>query len=190
MRIRILFLILCAAFFSYWHYLSRSAEQQRIEAEARAASLRASAQHPPMGDAGLGSPILKDYAKPERTVQQDLTDFSRVLSNYALLHKQSHPLPQGANEEIAAALLGKKAKTEPFLKPTDACFNAQGQLIDRWQTPLYFHAQDHSRMDIRSAGPDREMWTLDDIHRRNDGRFVRQEELLAPSLFESMKNYR
>lgn len=188
MRTRLLFLLLCAAFFAYWHYLQKSAEQQRSEAAAHAAALQLQAQQRASRDAGPGSAILQDYAKPGRTVQQDLTDLGHAMSNYGLLVKQA--LPFGANEEIAAALLGKKKGSQPFLLPTDACFNAQGQIIDRWQTPLYFHATDSSRLDLRSAGPDRVMWTADDIHRRHDGRFLRQEDLLSPSLYETMRDYR
>jgi hypothetical protein len=29
------------------------------------------------------------------------------------------------------------------------------------------------------------MWTADDLHRRYDGRFLKGDELLAPSLFET-----
>jgi hypothetical protein len=67
--------------------------------------------------------------------------------------------------------------------------NAAGQFIDRWQTPLFFHAIDHRRLDIRSAGPDCEMWTADDLHRCYDGQFVIGEALNASSLFEATRDY-
>jgi len=57
------------------------------------------------------------------------------------------------------------------------CFNEQGQLIDRWATPLFFHVRDTSRIDIRSAGPDQKMWTPDDLNRRYDGQFSSGETL-------------
>jgi hypothetical protein len=37
--------------------------------------------------------------------------------------------------------------------------------------------RDRDRIDIRSAGPDREMWTADDLHRRHEGEFFRGEML-------------
>jgi hypothetical protein len=137
-----------------------------------------------------GSPILKNYARESQPPQQDLTDLSRALGNFALLVKGDQPIPLGANEEIAAALRGKN-KTQMRFLPDDApCFNAQGQLVDRWQMPLFFHAMDRNRIDIRSAGPDKQMWTADDIHRRYDGQFVRGEALNAPSLLDATKDYR
>jgi len=137
-----------------------------------------------------GSPILKNYARESQPPQQDLTDLSRALGNFALLVKGYQPIPLGANEEIAAALRGKN-KTQMRFLPDDApCFNAQGQLVDRWQMPLFFHAMDKDRIDIRSAGPDKQMWTADDIHRHYDGQFVRGEALNAPSLLDATKDYR
>lgn len=138
----------------------------------------------------LGTPILKDYATASQPPQQDLTDLSNALSNFALLIKGDQPIPLGANEEIAAALRGKNKTQTTFLPPDAPCFNAQGQVVDRWQSPLFFHVLDQHRIDIRSAGPDKEMWTADDLHRRYDGQFVRGEALNSPSLLDATKEYR
>lgn len=145
---------------------------------------------PPQASPFLGSPILKNYARPTQPPQQDITDLSNALSSFALLIKGDQPIPLGANEEIAAALLGKN-KTKTVFLPADApCFNARGQIVDRWQTPLFFHVLDHGRIDIRSAGPDKEMWTADDLHRHYDGQFIRGEALNSPSLLDATREYR
>jgi hypothetical protein len=49
---------------------------------------------------------------------------------------------------------------------------------------LFFHVRDRSRIDLRSAGPDGEMWTTDDLHRRHDGEFFRGEMLPSDNLRE------
>jgi hypothetical protein len=41
--------------------------------------------------------------------------------------------------------------------------NSNGELMDRWGTPIFFHALSKDQMEIRSAGPDRVMWTADDV---------------------------
>jgi hypothetical protein len=128
--------------------------------------------------------ILAHYAEPARPPEQDLQDVARVLGNFSLLVKGDNPLPLGANEEIAAALRGKNKAGLRALPDEHPAFNARGQLVDRWGSPLYFHAQSRDRLEIRSAGPDREMWTADDLHRKPDGRFLRGEALLSPSLFD------
>jgi len=132
-----------------------------------------------------GDAILRHYGIPAGTVQQDLRLLAEVLGNFALLLKGPDPLPLGANEELAAALLGKNRAQLSFLSSESSALNAEGQLVDRWGTPLFFHARDRQRIDIRSAGPDGVMWTEDDVHRLHDGRFLRGEQLNAPSLFEA-----
>jgi hypothetical protein len=128
--------------------------------------------------------ILEQYADPARPPEEDLHDLARMLGNFTLLVKGDNPVPLGANEEIAAALRGKNKAALRALPDVHRAFNAQGQLVDRWSTPLYFHAESRDRLDVRSAGPDRRMWTKDDLHRQHDGRFLRGEALVAPSLFQ------
>ena len=148
----------------------------------------APAAHPteaPAAPAALfGERILARYADPARPPEDDLHGIARTLANFALLVKGDNPIPLGANEEIAAALRGKNRAKLRSLPDEHRAFNAAGQLVDRWGTALFFHAQSRDRIDIRSAGPDRKMWTADDLHRTPDGRFLRGEALLAPSLFD------
>jgi hypothetical protein len=188
MPIRCLVLVVIAVLISLWWENERSlgytlAIYQRNEAAEQRRSLASAPE-------SLGSGILKNYATPSQSAEQDLTDLSHAFGNFTLLIKGSDPLPLGANEDIANALRGKNRAKLKFLPDDAPCFNAQGQLIDRWQTSLFFHANDQQRLDIRSAGPDHEMWTADDIHRRYDGQFVRGEALNASSLFDATKEYR
>ena len=134
-----------------------------------------------------GDEILADYGSPSSTPEEDSTLVSRVLDSFALLVKGDQPLPLGSNEELTAALRGKNAARLMFLSDNSPWVDAQGRLLDRWKTPLYFHAESRSRLEIRSAGPDGKMWTADDLHRRADGRFLRGEDLLSPSLHSTSR---
>lgn len=131
-----------------------------------------------------GDAILKNYAQPSTRPQEDLEALAHTFSNLLLLIKGDSPFRMGANEEFAAALRGKNRTQLRFLSNTHRAFNAQGQLIDRWDTPLYFHAIARDRVDIRSAGPDRQMWTADDLHRHYDGSFLKGEAMNPKSLFQ------
>lgn len=110
---------------------------------------------------------------------------AHVFSNLRLLVKGDSPFHLGANEEFAAALLGKNKGKLAFVSAKSHVFNDKGQLVDRWQTPLYFHAAAQDRIEIRSAGPDRKMWTEDDIHRSPNGEFLKGAALGRRSLFET-----
>lgn len=140
--------------------------------------------HPPES-VPTGNAILRHYAAEEGTVEQDLRLMAAALDNFALLVKGDEPLRPGANEEIAATLQGKNRVQLRFLSADTTALNSAGQLVDRWGTPLFFHARDHQRIDIRSAGPDRQMWTDDDVHRLHDGQYLRGDERNAPSLYEA-----
>jgi len=72
--------------------------------------------------------------------------------------------PVGNNREITRALNGSNPGQVVFLNPEDgAQINARGELVDNWGTPLFFHQLSGTVMEIRSAGPDRRMWTADDL---------------------------
>lgn len=113
---------------------------------------------------------------------------AHAFSNLMLVVKGDAPFRMGANEEFAAALRGKNRDGLRLLPDEHRCFNAQGQIVDRWMTPLFFHVNDRSHIDIRSAGPDQKMWTEDDLHRRYDGQFLHGKDLEARSLDEVGRN--
>ena len=72
--------------------------------------------------------------------------------------------PSGNNREITAKLNGGNPKQIVFLKEDDGMrINQRGQLIDNWGTPFFFHQISATEMELHSAGPDRKMWTSDDL---------------------------
>lgn len=72
--------------------------------------------------------------------------------------------PVGTNPEITAQLAGKNPKGINFIN-ADAGMrvNAQGEMVDSWGTPLFFHQLSGTDTEVRSAGPDKVMWTSDDL---------------------------
>jgi hypothetical protein len=172
----VLILAIGATLWFWWNAVSTglktnfaSIPEAASETLLKAAELQRSEKLP-------GAEILKNYALASTRPEDDLHAMAHVLANFRLLVK-GDGFRMGANEEFAAALLGQNAAKEVFLEAPHACLNAKGQLIDRWGTALFFHVKDRDRVDIRSAGPDREMWTADDLHRRHDGEWHRGADL-------------
>jgi hypothetical protein len=132
----------------------------------------------------LGETILRDYGRTNLPPANDLTLMSRLMDNALLLLKSAGNRPLSANEDWAALLRGQNAARERFLPEGHPALDAQGRLVDRWGAPLFFRALGGGRYELRSAGPDKKMWTADDIHRNSDGSFRRGAELNAPSLLE------
>jgi hypothetical protein len=72
--------------------------------------------------------------------------------------------PVGTNPEITAALNGGNPKQTQFIRDDYGMrINASGELIDPWGTPYFFHQLSGTEMEIHSAGPDKVMWTRDDL---------------------------
>jgi hypothetical protein len=72
--------------------------------------------------------------------------------------------PVGTNPEITAALNGQNPKGINFIKPEAGMrINENGELVDAWGTPFFFHQLSGTDTEIHSAGPDKIMWTSDDL---------------------------
>lgn len=73
--------------------------------------------------------------------------------------------PVGTNAEITAALLGDNAKQVKLEIPSGSSLSAEAELCDIWGSPWFFHQLSATKTELRSAGPDRQMYTDDDFVR-------------------------
>ena len=72
--------------------------------------------------------------------------------------------PVGSNLEITRSLMGDNPKQLNFISADSGLrVNSLGEMIDAWGTPLFFHQISGVETEIHSAGPDKIMWTLDDL---------------------------
>ena len=150
---------------------------------AVAASSSAAATNPLPIQSGplIGETILRDYADPAKSPENDLLLMAQLMDSFTLLVKGAADRPLSANEDWARALQGRNPGRERFLPDQHVALNARGQLIDRWGTPLFFHAVGRGEFQIRSAGPDGRLWTADDLQRNADGSFHQGATLTSPN---------
>ena len=99
---------------------------------------------------------------PATEIRADLRLVSDILDTFRTNFPQTGN-PVGANAEITAVLTGKNKLGLAFIAPEHKAINRDGELCDRWGTPFFFHAESANRMEIRSAGPDKKLWTDDDV---------------------------
>jgi hypothetical protein len=90
----------------------------------------------------------------------ELDNVSFAIRDFRTALKEN---PVGSNAEITRALLGDNSKQVKTPVPSGSSINAEGELCDRWGTPYFFHQLSSNSMEVRSAGPDRKMWTGDDL---------------------------
>jgi hypothetical protein len=90
-----------------------------------------------------------------------LQNMSRAIRQYG---QQLGGNPVGTNPEITRQLGGENAKHVNFISNEAGMrVNENGELVDPWGTPYFFHQLSGREMEIHSAGPDRIMWTGDDL---------------------------
>lgn len=113
---------------------------------------------PVTGPLLFGGPDSSPVNLPGETV---LENVRTAIRNYGAMFDGN---PVGTNPEIAAALNGGNPKGVNFLEAEKGMrLNARGELVDPWGTPFFFHQLSGTETEIRSAGPDKQMWTADDL---------------------------
>lgn len=114
----------------------------------------------------LSDQLLAQYGKPSGTLADDMEIFTRYLTNVFILIKQRDSRHYATNEDLALFLTGQKGNLTPYLSTESSILNAQGQLVDRFGSPLMIHPLSQDQIEIRSAGPDKEPYTEDDITKK------------------------
>ena len=108
------------------------------------------------------SPLADSLNSPRTTIRADL----RVVADLLDTFRTNFPRdgnPVGTNAEITAVLTGKNQLRLALIPPDHpAVSRTTGELLDRWGTPFFFHAESGTRMTLTSAGPDKKLHTPDD----------------------------
>lgn len=108
-------------------------------------------------DAGISSmhaEMLQADTPPEREVE--------ILHELLAMHQRAlGPGSFGDNGDVTQALVGTSASG--VWLPRQSPRIREGQLLDRWGTAYWFHANDSQQIEIRSAGPDKVLFNSDDI---------------------------
>jgi hypothetical protein len=111
----------------------------------------------------LTAEFLQGYGSEASTAEKDLEQVKDVIDAFVRSVKIPGALPTGSNRELIAALAGENAHRIRFLDSTMPWLSADGELVDRWRVPLFFHFVEANDVGVRSAGPDRVMWNADDV---------------------------
>ena len=120
--------------------------------------------------------IAEGLHSPDSSAEEDLDYIEQILGIYRLSFQQN-PVA-GDNQMVMEALLGSNPRKLVVFPGNHPAINAQGELLDRWGNPYFFHALSGTEMEIFSAGPDGEFNTSDDVQRSDrDGQPLTGAEL-------------
>ena len=117
---------------------------------ARAATANAPSLPPNPGEPGA----------PDQAAQIAVERVRHMVGDYHTLMGEN---PVGTNAEIMKQIMGGNSHQATLGPPEGMSLNAQGELVDPWGTPYFFHQLSRDRMEVHSAGPDKVMGTADDI---------------------------
>ena len=67
------------------------------------------------------------------------------------------------NSTMTQVLLGNNPAGLKFIDEKAEFLNENTEIVDQWELPLFFHFIDKKTVEIRSAGPDLQIWTEDDL---------------------------
>ena len=127
-------------------------------------AIRSNAQSSPHSTPATLIPGASEAAQelhlPSLTAEDDLHTLDTLLMIYRQVLKQN---PTGENYEITEALTGSNKNRVAVISREHPAISADGELLDRWGHPYFFHSVSSQKMEIRSAGPDGIFWSDDDI---------------------------
>lgn len=108
-------------------------------------------------------PVVSQPAASSGPHPEALADMDSIQLMFRDFRTRIGGNPVGTNAEIMKGVMGGNRFQARLGPPESQQLNEQGELLDRWATPYFFHQLSKDQMEVRSAGPDRTMWTTDDI---------------------------
>ncbi|WP_157211085.1 hypothetical protein [Verrucomicrobium spinosum] len=114
---------------------------------------------PPVVLHELAAEYSQLISNPDQTSESRINNLISLLELY---RRACGGTPCGHNELIVSSILGSNEKNVQLL-PSDSPAIQRGELVDEWGTPYWFHTLTDRYIEVRSAGPDRELFTSDDI---------------------------
>ena len=160
----LLILALAVALLS-WIFLCEEQSLQTPIVNKPSASTEVKRPAPPTVDAGetQGSPLALQLNAPDGTPQQDVDALFGLIRQYhEALQRRAGP-PIGDDADLARVLKGANPLRLVVVPATHPVFSADGRMRDRWGTPYHLHAKGRGAYEVRSAGPDKRLFTPDDV---------------------------
>ena len=110
-----------------------------------------------------GNPFISEYGSETGSTLLDLTALRDVVGDSQLIFKDFDRYHLPGNPGIIAFLQGGNPDRLAWIPPGHSFVNKDGELVDRFGSPVFFHRLSGTRFEYRSAGPDKKLWSEDDV---------------------------
>lgn len=147
-----------------WWLGRRSSTAPRAAAPTPAASVHPAgaperpASPPASAADSAGARLLAADGSPREDLAALLDLVDTLLQTVPVMQRP----PLGFDTDLARALADPDLMGEAALPPTHPALRA-GRLVDRWGSPWLVHPWSSDVIQLRSAGPDRRLFTADDL---------------------------
>ncbi|WOO42808.1 hypothetical protein [Rubellicoccus peritrichatus] len=156
----ITFVILMIGLLRYFH---SDQSPQAKERPIKEAPTTPAAKPKPPSSAIRHSPLADRINQPGGNAARDLETIHVLLFQMRSSVKNLSSKPMGTNAEFTAVLTGNNGLRLAAIPPDHPAINDNGELIDRWGNPVFFHSESSIKTTLRSAGPDGKLFNEDDI---------------------------
>lgn len=95
--------------------------------------------------------------------QSDVEALHSLIRQYLVAMQKRPGPPIGDDLDLARILLGRNPLQQPLIVGPHPAFSNDGHIRDRWGTPYHIHGISSGSYEVRSAGPDRRLFTQDDL---------------------------
>lgn len=110
-----------------------------------------------------GSPLAAKLNAPGQTPEADVRVVRELIGQYLSAMQGKPGRPIGDNADLTRALAGNNRLKLVVVPPGHPAIGASGRMLDRWGTPYHVHPEGGGHFGVRSAGPDRKLFTTDDV---------------------------
>lgn len=117
----------------------------------------------PLRSNTAGQALADQLNAPAGDPAQDVITLHRILQQYQRVLHGQRSTPIGDDIDLARALTGRNPMRQLFISPTHPALARDGHILDRWGTPYHLHPRGKGAFEVRSAGPDRQLYTADDL---------------------------
>lgn len=111
-------------------------------------------------DSSVPLAALSDPAVPP---EKKIRRVYELVRSYTMAMKSRDRVPLADNADFVRVLTGGNILGVVFLPPDHPSISRQGELLDPWQSPYFFHALAADSWEVVSAGPDRICFNEDDL---------------------------
>ena len=110
-----------------------------------------------------GSPLAAELNSPSYDARHDVATLHTMLRQYLRITQRRPGPPIGNDSDLARTFTGHNPMKLVVLPASHPALTSDSRLRDRWATPYFIHPRGNQAFEIRSAGPDRKLFTADDL---------------------------